>query len=121
LEELPVKILTTGQNERRRFPSGRRMTPHRIVEDLEEFAADWKYEAVSIGYPGSCSPRSGGYRTHNMAKAWIVFDFNAAFGCPVEIMNDAAMQALGSYMVGTMLFPALGTGLGSALVVGKHK
>jgi predicted NBD/HSP70 family sugar kinase len=112
-----VKILATGQPERRRFPSGATLTPRRMVAGVKKLAADWQYDAVSIGYPGKVVRGKIVSEPHNLGKGWVRFDFGSAFGWPVKIMNDAAMQALGSYTSGTMLFLGLGTGLGSALVV----
>lgn len=111
-----VKILASGQTERRRFPSGKTLTPARLVAGVKKLAADWKYDAVSIGYPGRLVAGSIAADPRNLGLGWCKFDFAAAFGCPVKIMNDAAMQALGSYNGGLMLFVGLGTGLGSALV-----
>lgn len=112
-----VKILASGEEEPRKFPSGPTLTAEQMVLGVKTLAGDWTYEAVSIGYPG---PAMGGRpvaEPHNLAPGWVGFDFQAAFGCPVRLMNDAAMQALGSYKGGKMLFLGLGTGLGSALVV----
>jgi len=112
-----VKILATGQKERRRFPSGLGLTPRKMVTTVKRLAKDWKYDVVSIGYPGRVRDDRPTTEPHNLAQGWVKFDFEAAFGCPVKMMNDAAMQALGSYRGGTMLFLGLGTGLGSAMVV----
>ena len=112
-----VKCLATGQKERRAFPSGKELTPERMVEGVKELANGWKYEVVSIGYPGPVHEGGPAKEPHNLAPGWVGFDFEAAFGCPVKMINDAAMQALGSYKGGTMLFLGLGTGLGSTLVV----
>jgi polyphosphate glucokinase len=111
-----VKILVTGQTERRRFPSGKDMTPRKMVEGVKRLAKGWKYDVVSLGYPGLVRDNRPAAEPHNLARGWVGFDFAAAFGCPVKIINDAAMQALGSYRGGTLLFLGLGTGLGSALV-----
>jgi len=112
-----IKVLVTGQKERRRFPSGPRMTPRRMVAGVKKLVADWKYDAVAIGYPGIVAKGRIVTEPHNLASGWTRFNFRATFGCPVRIINDAAMQALGSYRKGSMLFLGLGTGLGSALVV----
>jgi polyphosphate glucokinase len=112
-----VKILATGQNEPRRFASGPNMTPKLMVAGVKQLAKDWKYEVVAIGYPGPVLRNRPVAEPHNLAKGWVAFDFERAFHCPVKVVNDAAMQALGSYRDGTMLFLGLGTGLGSALVV----
>jgi polyphosphate glucokinase len=113
-----VKVLATGQNLPRKFPSGRALTAEAMVIGAQQAAADWDYEAVSIGYPG---PVRGGRpvgEPFNLSPGWVEFDFAAAFGRPVKLVNDAAMQALGSYDGGKMLFLGLGTGLGSAMVIG---
>lgn len=112
-----VKILATGQDERRQFRSGPKLTPGRMVAEVKKLAADWKYEAVSIGYPGQVRFNRPTGEPRNLAKGWVGFDFEAAFKCPVKVVNDSAMQAPGSYGGGTMLFLGFGTGLGSALVV----
>ena len=112
-----VKILASGQKERRRFPSGNRLTPRKLVAAVKKLAKDWDYSVVSIGYPGAVRRGRPVAEPHNLAKGWVGFDFQGAFGCPVKLINDAAMQALGSYRGGTMLFLGLGTGLGAALVV----
>ena len=114
-----VKLLATGQKEGRRFESGPRMTPRLMVAGVKKLAADWEYEVVSIGYPGSVRAKGRiATEPHNLARGWKRFNFSAAFKRPVKIINDAAMQALGSYRRGTMLFLGFGTGLGSALVAG---
>jgi predicted NBD/HSP70 family sugar kinase len=87
-----------------------------MVTGVKDLAADWKYDRVSIGYPGQVRHGEIVSEPHNLAPGWVGFDFQAAFGCPVKVMNDAAMQALGSYKGGLMLFLGLGTGLGSALI-----
>jgi polyphosphate glucokinase len=112
-----VKILVTGQGTPRKFPSGPKMRPQQMVAGVKKLAGTWKYEAVSMGYPGPVMQNRPVADPHNLAPGWIGFDFEAAFGCPTKIINDAAMQALGSYKGGKMLFLGLGTGLGSALVV----
>lgn len=111
-----VKILATGQKEPRKFPSGPKLTPKAMVAGVKKAAGDWTYDAVAIGYPGRVRHGKITIEPHNLAKGWIGFDFKSAFGCPVQIVNDAAMQALGSYKSGLLLFLGLGTGLGSALV-----
>ncbi|MGA8660195.1 MAG: ROK family protein [Chthoniobacterales bacterium] len=112
-----VKILATGQVTRRKFPSGPKLTPAKMVAGVQQLAADWKYEAVSIGYPGPVSRGRIVSEPHNLGRGWVTFDFEAAFMCPVKVINDAAMQALGNYEGGKMLFLGLGTGLGAALIV----
>ena len=115
-----VKILATGQTERRRFPSGRQLTPDLMVSEVKTLSADWKYDVVAIGYPGRVAENRAVSEPRNLAQGWVGFDFAKAFGCPVKVINDAAMQALGSYNGGTMLFLGLGTGLGSTLIVRGH-
>jgi len=112
-----VKILATGHEEPRKFPSGPALTAEQMVARVLELAGDWQYEVVSVGYPGFVMRGRPVAEPHNLAVGWVGFDFQAAFGCPVKIINDAAMQALGSYQGGKMLFVGLGTGLGSAMVV----
>ena len=112
-----VKILATGQKERQQFESGPKLTPQSMVASVKKLAEDWKYELVSIGYPGLVRFNRPIAEPRNLGKGWVGFDFEGAFGRPVRIINDAAMQALGSYRGGTMLFLGLGTGLGSAMVV----
>ena len=112
-----VKILATGQMQSRSFRSGPALTPGQMVEGVKKLAADWTYDVVSIGYPG---PVFGGRpiaEPYNLGRGWVGFDFAHAFGRPVKLVNDAAMQALGSYKGGKMLFLGLGTGLGTALIV----
>jgi polyphosphate glucokinase len=112
-----VKILATGQDTPRKFPSGAAMTAQKMVSGVKRLAGTWKYDVVSIGYPGPVLQNRPVAEPHNLARGWVGFDFQAAFGCPIKVINDAAMQALGSYKGGKMLFLGLGTGLGSALVV----
>jgi polyphosphate glucokinase len=112
-----VKILATGQTEVRKFPSGPKMTAEKMVSEVKKIIGDWKYDLVSIGYPGPVLRGRPVLEPHNLGSGWVGFDFEKAFGCPVKLVNDAAMQALGSYKSGIMLFLGLGTGLGSALIV----
>jgi polyphosphate glucokinase len=111
-----VKVLVTGQKAHLKFSSGPAMTPSRMVAGVKAITADWKYEAVSIGYPGPVLRNRPVAEPHNLACGWMGFDFEKAFECPVKLINDAAMQALGSYRDGKMLFLGLGTGLGSAMI-----
>jgi polyphosphate glucokinase len=112
-----VKILATGQGESRSFPSGPKLTPRRMVAQVKKLAADWTYNAVSIGYPGPVLRGRPIMEPYNLGRGWVGFDFAAAFAHPVKVVNDAAMQALGSYRGGKMLFLGLGTGLGTAMIV----
>jgi polyphosphate glucokinase len=112
-----VKVLAAGQTEPRKFPSGPKMTAKQMVSGVKQITKDWKYDVVSIGYPGLVFRGRPAVEPHNLGRGWVGFKFEAAFGRPVKIINDAAMQALGSYKSGTLLFLGLGTGLGSALVV----
>lgn len=114
-----VKILAKGQTEARKAPTGKEFTPTRLVEIVGELAADWEYEAISIGYPGLVGAHGPRSEPGNLGPGWVGFDFAAAFGKPVKMINDAVMQALGSYDGGRMLFLGLGTGLGSALIAGQ--
>jgi polyphosphate glucokinase len=112
-----VKILAAGQKEVRKFPSGLKLTARQMVLQVKKLAGDWKYDAVSIGYPGPVLRNRPVAEPRNLGRGWVGFDFEAAFKRPVKVMNDAAMQALGSYRTGKMLFLGLGTGLGSTLIV----
>ena len=112
-----VKILATGQSEHRSFLSGPMLTPARMIAEVKKLAGNWKYDVVSIGYPGPVADGRPIAEPYNLGRGWVGFDFGAAFGCPVKIINDAAMQAFGSYRGAKMLFLGLGTGLGSTLIV----
>jgi polyphosphate glucokinase len=112
-----VKILATGQKEPRSFPSGPTLTPKRMVAGVKQLAGDWKYDVISIGYPGMVVRNRPLADPYNLGRGWVGFDFKGAFKLPVKVVNDAAMQALGSYKRGKMLFLGLGTGLGSTIVV----
>ena len=112
-----VKILVTGQDESRKFASGPTLTAEQMVAGVKAAAADWKYDAVSIGYPGPVLHGRPVVEPRHLGTGWVGFDYRTAFGRPVKIVNDAAMQALGSYRGGKMLFLGLGTGLGSSLIV----
>ena len=111
-----VKILATGQDQSRKFPSGPELTPRQMVAGVRKLARDWKYDKVSIGYPGPVLRGQPVAEPRNLGGGWVGFDFEKAFRCPVKLLNDAAMQALGSYRGGTMLFLGLGTGLGSTVI-----
>lgn len=112
-----VKIRASGQETSRQFESGPKLTPVQMVAGVKKLAAGWEYDVVSIGYPGLVLHNRVVSDPHNLARGWAGFDFKAAFGCPVKIINDAAMQALGSYKNGKLLFLGFGTGLGSTLIV----
>jgi polyphosphate glucokinase len=112
-----VKILATGRKERRAFESGPKLTPQLMVAGVKKLANNWKYDVISIGYPGPVLRNCPMAEPHNLARGWVGFNFRRAFACPVKVVNDAAMQALGSYRRGKMLFLGLGTGLGTTLIV----
>lgn len=112
-----VKIFTSDEKERRKFPSGDALTATQMVEEVKALASDWNYDVVSIGYPGKVKHERIVAEPHNLGSGWLGFDFSAAFACPVKLINDAAMQALGDYRGGSLLFLGLGTGLGSAMIV----
>lgn len=112
-----VKLLATGQKEPVKFPSGPNMDPKSMVRQVKKLTADWEYDAVSIGIPAPFLLGCLILDPRNLGPGWVDFDFAAAFGCPVKTMNDAAMQALGSYKRGRMIFLGLGTGLGTAFVI----
>src|SRR6516225_4648637 len=112
-----VKILATGQKQPREFPSGPKLSARQMVAGVKKVANDWRYDAVSIGYPGVVINNRPLAEPWNLGPGWRGYDFEKEFKCPVRVVNDAAMQALGSYKSGKMLFLRLGTGLGSAMVV----
>ncbi|HSE84584.1 MAG TPA: ROK family protein [Candidatus Binatia bacterium] len=112
-----VKILATGQTEPRKFPSGPTLTAKQMVAGVKKLARGWKYDVVSIGYPGMVVRNRLLAEPYNLGDGWMGFDFESAFKRPVRVINDAAMQALGSYKRGKMLFLGLGTGLGSTMIV----
>ena len=112
-----LKILATGEHEPRKAPSGPELTPADMVARVRKLANGWKYNVVSIGYPGLVGGSGPSGEPGNLGPGWVGFDFAAAFERPVRIVNDAGMQALGSYDGGRMLFLGLGTGLGSVLIV----
>ena len=112
-----VKFRLTGKRLRREFPSGSKLTPKVMIAEIKKLTEDWAYDAVSIGYPGPVLNNQPTAEPHNLAKGWVKFDFKAAFACPVQLINDAALQAFGSYQGGKLLFLGLGTGLGSTMVV----
>jgi len=111
-----VKVLASGQKEPLKIPSGPDMTAKKMVKDVRAATKGWQYDAVSIGYPGPVIHGHPLSNPHNLGGGWVGFDFRKAFGKPVKMVNDAAMQALGIYKAGRMLFLGLGTGLGSAMI-----
>ncbi|MEO8478144.1 MAG: ROK family protein [Gemmatimonadota bacterium] len=112
-----VKVLASDRHESRKADSGHDMTPDAMITAAREMTSDWHYDAVTIGYPGVVQRGRITKEPRNLAAGWTSFDFRTAFDCPVRLINDAAMQALGSYNGGSMLFLGLGTGLGSAMIV----
>jgi len=112
-----VKVRATGHQETVKIPSGETMTAEKMTKDVLEATAGWKYSRVSIGYPGPVVHGHPFHEPYNLGGGWVGFDFQKAFGHPVKIVNDAAMQALGIYRGGRMLFLGLGTGLGTAMIV----
>jgi polyphosphate glucokinase len=112
-----VKILATGQEKPRGFPSGPSLTAAQMVAGVKESAGDWTYDVLAIGYPGPVLHGRPVTEPWNLGRGWVGFDYEGASGRPVKLVNDAAMQALGSYQGGKMLFLGLGTGLGSTLIV----
>jgi len=112
-----VKALVSGQKEARQFDSGPDLVPKSMVAETIRLVDRWGYDVLSIGYPGPVLRDRPIAEPHNLGRGWVGFDFEKAFGRPVKVVNDAALQALGSYQGGKMLFLGLGTGLGSALVV----
>ena len=114
-----IKVLASGKRTPIKIPSGERMTPRRMVKEVLAATAGWEYDVVSIGYPGPVKHGHPAREPWNLGKGWVRFDFKKALRRPVRIINDAAMQALGSYAGGSMLFLGLGTGLGSSLIVDK--
>ena len=112
-----IKILATGRRTPIRIPSGPRLTPKQMVRRVRKAVAGWQYSVISIGYPGPVKNGKPAKEPKNLGRGWVGFDFERAFGLPVRIINDAAMQALGSYEKGRMLFLGLGTGLGTTLIL----
>jgi predicted NBD/HSP70 family sugar kinase len=111
-----VKIWKTEEAEKTKFPSGKELTPQAVVEGVKEATKDWPIERVSIGYPGDVRNGRPVAEPINLGGGWVDFDFGHALDCPVRMMNDACMQALGSYEGGRMLYLGLGTSLGTALI-----
>jgi polyphosphate glucokinase len=112
-----VKALVSGEREPRKSASGLRLTAKQMVAGVKKITADWTYDAVLIGFPGPVLRNRPVTEPCNLGAGWVGFNFQRAFGCPTKLVNDAAMQALGSYRRGKLLFLGLGTGLGSTLIV----
>jgi polyphosphate glucokinase len=112
-----VKVMLSPNSEKREFRSGSKLTAKDMVAKVKDLTKDWSYDVVSIGYPGPVVQNRPVTEPYNLGTGWVGFDFAKAFGCPVKIVNDAVMQALGSYSGGRMLFLGLGTGLGSAMII----
>jgi polyphosphate glucokinase len=112
-----VKVLASGQSEPRKFDSGPDLVPRSMVREVKRITRDWDYKVVSVGYPGPVLHNRPVAEPHNLGCGWVGFNFETAFGHSVKLINDAAMQALGSYKGGKMLFLGLGTGLGSAMIM----
>ena len=115
-----IKVYLSGEKEARKIPSGPRLTARQMVTRVKAATKDWKYDVVSIGYPGVVRRGRITAEPVNLGRGWKGFSFRAAFRRPVTVVNDAVMQALGSYKGGTMLFLGLGTGLGTALIANGH-
>jgi polyphosphate glucokinase len=112
-----VKCLATGETDERQFDSGPELRPASMADRVLEMTSDWAYDVVSIGYPGPIRDGRPAREPHNLGAGWVGFDYGAAFGRPVRMINDAAMQALGGYHGGSMLFLGFGTGLGAAFII----
>lgn len=112
-----VKILATGRRTPVKVPSGPTFTPAEMVKAVKAAVGGWQWDVVSLGYPGPVVHGKPMSEPHNLGPGWVGFNFEKAFGKPVRVINDAAMQALGSYQGGRLLYLGLGTGLGSAMIV----
>ena len=112
-----VKIMVSGVLEERRMDSGPTLTGAQMVRGVKALARGWKFDHVAIGYPGVVERDKIMTEPHNLGRGWTTYDFVKGFGCPVRIVNDAAMQALGGYQGGKLLFLGFGTGLGTAMIV----
>lgn len=112
-----IKVLATGHATRRQLPSSPTLTAAQMVKAVKALTDDWQYDRITIGYPGPVKDGRIVAEPTHLGGGWVRCDFERAFGCPVKLLNDAAMQALGSYRGGSMLFLGLGTGLGTALIV----
>lgn len=114
-----IKVFADGEAEVRKFPSGPTFTAKQLVDGVLQSVGDWNYDVITIGYPGPVINGRLALEPRNLGPGWVDFDFAGHFGKPVKLINDAAMQALGSYEGGRMLFLGLGTGLGSALIIDR--
>jgi polyphosphate glucokinase len=112
-----AKIWATGEPDKIKVPSGKKLTPTELIEEVNSVSTEWKYDRVSIGYPGEVRHGHPVAEPFNLGDGWVNFDYGAAFNCPVRIMNDASMQALGSYEGGRMLYLGLGTSIGSVFIL----
>ena len=115
-----IKVYLAGEKESRKVPSGPRLTARKMVAGVKAVTTDWAFDAVSIGYPGVVRKGRIAAEPVNLGRGWVGFSFRQAFRRPVKVVNDAVMQAIGSYRGGTMLFLGLGTGLGTAMIVNGH-
>ncbi len=111
-----AKVWKTGEDDKLKIPTGKEFSPQKLVEEVRLNVSDWDYDRVSIGYPGHVTNGHPSAEAANLGPGWVGFDYPAALGCPVRIMNDACMQALGSYEGGRMLYLGLGTGVGSTFI-----
>lgn len=111
-----VKMMASGHEGYRKFPSGRGMTAAKMVKGVLGATEDWEYEAIALGFPGLVREGRVAQNPLNLGGGWVDFDFDKAFKRPVRVINDAAMQALGRYESGRMLFVGLGTSVGAALI-----
>ena len=111
-----VKLMISQRGKRRKFPSGKSMGPRRFIAETKKLIGDWKFDSIAMGFPAPVHKGKIAQDPKNLGRGWVGFDFRKAFNKPVRLMNDAAMQALGSYHGGRMLFLGFGTGLGSALL-----
>lgn len=112
-----VKVWKTGESDSEKFSSGKNLAPRRLLDQVNAIAGDWNFDRVSIGYPGAVLNGRPVEEPLNLGPGWVGFDWSAAFRCPFRMMNDACMQALGSYEGGRMLYLGLGTGIGTAFII----
>jgi polyphosphate glucokinase len=112
-----VKVMTNKDRVKREFVSGPDLSAKTMVKEVRKLTEDWSYDVISVGYPGVVVRNRPHVEPHNLGRGWAGFDFEKAFGRPTRVVNDAVMQALGSYRGGRMLFLGLGTGLGSAMIL----